>query len=152
MKLLYISHYAYWYYLAQVEEKYKNFKGDYFAEGILYSTTKQVKYKDDYDYIIYFSADYKKENEITKLISLAESISKEKGKRVTIGYSYVIPQEDRIDENIFCSVELISIKNDDIEKEIVSNEQLKPRFNPMDLMEIVNNRHDELENQKKKEK
>ena len=152
MKLLYISHYAYWYYLAQVEEKYKDCKGDYFADETTNIQKKATRYYDDYDYILYFSANYKKQSEIDKLITLAESIAKEKGKRVTIGYSYVIPTDQRINENIFCSVELISVKEDKIDRELLKGEQLKPKFNPMDLMEFVNHKHEELEHQKQKKK
>lgn len=153
MKALYISHRAYWYYLSTLEKKYDGLEIDYIEYTISdTTTTTELKNFNDYDYIIYFSTNYVEDNIRRLLTSLATKTSSKKDKRVTVGYSYILPENKRINQDIFCEVELISVKNNLKTNRIIKEDPVKPKFNPLDLTKMVINEHNELENQKVKKR
>ena len=147
MKMLYLSHDAYWYYLANIEESY-DIKGDFFnCPGEF--APKRAQFHNEYDYMLFFSTEFRNECDIDSLVAQAKIISKmNNNKRVTIGYSYILPEYQRLSQDIFCEVELVSVKGNKVVGDIVRDYPVKPNFKPTDLMEMMVNRHKDLESQK----
>jgi len=77
------------------------------------------------DLIIWYSSRPYSEREILELKNMAFEISNNKNKRVSIGYSYSIPQEQRIDKDVSEKINIISFYNDNVfEEEINSTSSL----------------------------
>lgn len=76
---------------------------------------------------------------------IGQKISAENNKRVTIGYVYFIPREERINPNIVSELKIISLKNDAEYEETISIEE---SYNLISLADIIVEKHNELENQK----
>ena len=76
---------------------------------------------------------------------MAAKISDEKEKRVSIGYSYLVPFEQRIDEEISEEIEIISFKNGD---ETIEKVQPTEYSTVYDLIEVTLFKADSYENNK----
>lgn len=99
----------------------------------------------DYDLILFYSSEGYKENELLYLKNLAYQISNNNNKRVTIGYSYILPKDKRIYENIPEEIKLISFKDSNELEEITYDIEY---FNTLDLAILALTKHNELENTK----
>lgn len=101
--------------------------------------------KNDYDLILFYSSEGYKANELLYLKNIAHQISNDNSKRVTIGYSYILPKDKRIYENIPEEIKLISFKDSSELEEITYGIEY---FNILDLTTLALTKHNELENTK----
>lgn len=145
LKIMFISHNAYWFNLQQLEKRYENCQVD-ISGRCTFKAWNKDKGKNS-NLIFYYSSDYFDKSDLDYLEQKAFAISKEQNKRVSLGYSYIIPLEERTDKSISEEMKIISY-NDDIRDEItVSIDNLS---NPLNLAEIILKTSDELDNQKTK--
>ena len=99
----------------------------------------------DYDLILFYSSEGYQENELLYLKNLAYQISNDKEKRGTIGYSYILPKDKRIYENIPEEIKLINFKDSSELEEITYGIEY---FNTLDLAILALTKLNELENAK----
>lgn len=119
LKFVVLSHNAYWSSLQALREYYKNLKfrlfgGSYYDLEMFKVMPNELG---DYDYILFFSSLGYDENEILNLKKLANEISTNEDKRVTIGYSYTMESNKR-HEDVMDEVLLCSIKNGQVYEDI----------------------------------
>lgn len=145
IKILYLSHSSMWPYLEKLNEENGNLNIDFY-KGSSYYIKNRRNYK-DCDLIVFYSSCEYADFELKELKSIASRISDQKEKRVTIGYSYMVPEELRIHESIKEEIKINSFKNG-IEHEETTYSF--PGFDPLNLTELVLSTHDELENSKTK--
>lgn len=84
-----------WPYLQCFERKYENFEIDIFGSSTSYMRIRLGYILRDFDFIIFNSPNYFNVGELMKLKDIAFKISKPNKKRVSIGYLYVLPMEER---------------------------------------------------------
>lgn len=111
MNLLCISHNAYWSDFMRFKEMNKNCEIDCFGSFNAVNPRRAINY-DNYDAIVCFSPNYDNGWELEEMVKLAEQISKEKGKRVTVGFSCFIPPEERTKKDLFYKVEIVNVDGD----------------------------------------
>ncbi len=145
LNIMFISHNAYWFNLQQLEKRYENCKVD--ISGCCAFKTWNKDKGENSDLIFYYSSGYFDRDDLDYLEQKASTISKRENKRVSLGYSYIIPIEERTDENISEEMKIISYK-EDIRDEITVN--IDSLSNPLSLAEIILQTCDELDNQKTK--
>lgn len=145
LSVLLLSHNAYWPDLQRIEPHYKNFNLTFTGGSILYleMTRRPIKY--DFDLILFFGNSFYEEKELLKLKEIAFDISEKEDKRVTIGYSYIIPKEERQYKEISEEVKLVSFKDS---KEIEETTYGIEYFNPQCLAQMTLVTHDNLDKQK----
>lgn len=141
LKILFMSHNAYWSYLQGIDMRYENCSTDVIGRGTAYIGLCNVDLK-DYDLIIYYSSTFYEEDELEEIKKIATQISSNANKRVTIGYSYIIPMEERKDEQVTDEIKIVSIKKSNKHEE---NIETFVYFNNVDLINITLIKHDELE-------
>ena len=137
------SHNSVWPYLQVYEDHYKNCTIDVYGEGVAYIGIQKKKPVES-DIILFFSSKQFEDDELNKLKEIAFSISEDKQKRVSIGYSYIVPKSEREDDSIADQVRLISFKNSIEDEETTWGIN---SFHIIDLLEMTLSRHNELENQ-----
>ena len=150
VKIVFMSHNAYWTQLLKLDDIYENCSVDVFGGGTEYIRTSCLSNHvlDDCDFIILYSLDFYSSDELDYMKQIASKISSEKNKRVSIGYSYVIPIEQRTNRNICDEIKLVSIKDGN---EYETTNYAPTYFNsPMQLVNMVVKTHDDLEMQKQK--
>jgi len=145
IKILYMSHSDMWAYFRKIEEENNNMSVDFYRGSTYY--IKNRRQYEDCDFIIFFSSCGYADFEDKELKQLASRISIEKGKRVSVGYSYLIPKEKRTNLLKQEEIKIYSFK-DGIEYEDTVNSP--EYFTPINLFELVLFAHDELENPKTK--
>lgn len=137
------SHNSVWPYLQVYEDHYKNCTIDVYGESVTYIGIQKKKPVES-DIILFFSSKQFEDDELNKLKEIAFSISEDKQKRVSIGYSYIVPKSEREDDSIADQVRLISFKNSIEDEETTWGIN---SFHIIDLLEMTLSRHNELENQ-----
>ena len=137
------SHNSVWPYLQVYEDHYNNCSIDVYGESLTYIGIQKKKPVES-DIILFFSSKQFEEDELNKLKEIAFSISEEKQKRVSIGYSYMVPKSEREDESIADQVKLVSFKNSIEDEETTWGIN---SFNIFDLLEMTLSKHNELEHQ-----
>lgn len=144
LNIVFMSHNAYWSQVDILSDRYKNCRVQVFGCGTAYleMATFSHYYEpiDDCDLIILRATNYD-ESEYIKMKSLAHTISKEKNKIVTIGYSYFNPDYKTADFNREFIIKLAKIK-DDFESEETKNAL---NLHPLDLVNYTLIKHDNLE-------
>ena len=98
------------------------------------SSPEKVMQIDNSDLIIYYSSDFYNEDELAELKTIAFKISNEKNKRVSIGYQYSIPFDQRPDPEVMEQIAIISYKNG---KEFVEITYPTPYSTVYDLVELT---------------
>lgn len=141
LKILFMSHNAYWSYLQNIDMDYENCIADVIGRGTAYIGLCNVELK-DYDLIIYYSSTFYEEDELEEMKKIAMQISKNANKRVTIGYSYIIPIEERKDKQIPDEIKIVSIKESNEHEE---NIETSPLFDKVDLINMTLMKNNELE-------
>lgn len=145
IKIMFVSHNAYWSNLTIINNRYKNCKVDISGECTFFGWNRQL---DNYDLIFFYSSSFFDEEDLKKLEQIASKISEEENKRVTVGYSYIIPIDKRKVENMSEEIKIVSFKNS------IKNEEDIPidRYSstPLILAELLLKTADELDNQKTK--
>ena len=145
LKVLLLSHNAFWTELQKLSHYYKNFELTVNGGSTLYLEMYKERLNNDYDLILFYSSEGYQENELLYLKNLAYQISNDNNKRVTIGYSYILPKDKRIYENIPEEIKLISFKDSSELEEITYGIEY---FNTLDLTTLALTKHKELENTK----
>ena len=140
LNVLLLSHNVFWPELQRINHYYKNFNLTVYGGSTLYLERTKQPINYDFDLILFYSSNYYEKKELLKLKEIAFDISEEKKKRVTIGYSYIIPTK------MVEKVKLVSFKDCVETEETTYGIQC---FNPRDLLEMTLVAHDTLENQKK---
>lgn len=145
-KILCMCHNAYWSQLEKINRRYKNCHMDIFGNGVSYIMMRRNFDLDNYDYILFYSNEFFSQNDYDEMKEMAFQISNH-GKRVSIGYSYVIPIEERKDKDVSEEFRVFSFK-DGIERE--GKGFGFPFFDVIDLADSVVSFHNELEKAKVK--
>ena len=140
-----MAHNAYWSQFTILERKYDNFHAYISGSGTAYTRLRKEDIPKNCDFILLDGSDYFSKDEMDKTKTMAQKISEENNKRVTIGYVYFIPKEQRIDPNIFSEIKIISLKNNVEDEETISIDGI---HNLIFLAGIIVEKHIELENQK----
>lgn len=141
-KILFMSHNTYWAYLQELDMVYDNCSADVFGRGTAYIRHRENLNSADYDFIFYYSSTFYEDDELEEMKKIAFRIAENKNKRVSIGYSYVIPMEDRKDKDVFKEIKIVSFK-DSIEYE--ETREGFQYFTHSDLIDMVLITHDKLE-------
>ena len=149
LNIVFMSHNAYWSQVEVLSDIYKNCKIRTFGKGIssviIASFDENFQPIDDSDLIIYRSTDFE-EYELKKMKELAYTISKNRNKPVTIGYSFLNPDYVKVDWHQEYIIKLITIND---EKE--SEEDIKVfEFSPIELINYTLIKHDNIESKKYK--
>lgn len=143
LKILFISHNAYWSELEKYEKKYKNYSVDVAGETGFFAWKHELN---DYD-IIYYNSSYKFDKKhLKKLELIASSISKTSNKRVSILYTYICRENNEISDEM----KIISFR--DLNKDEHTSKFNRYYTSPQELTGLVLKTHDELNNQKIKTK
>lgn len=136
-----LSHNAYWIQVEKLKRLFNNIDVKAFGSGTAYlRIAKNDKHRQigESDLIIFYSSDYYDANEIDYLKMLASNISKEKNKRVSIGYLYFILEEERTLQQIY----IVSLKDGEEQQKIIYPESYCDAYN---LTEITLLEHDNFE-------
>lgn len=147
-----LSHNSYWPGIQKLNNHFENCNVVVFGDSPSYIRCDNIqKYNkvENSDLIIFYSSDFYDEDELDELKNLAFRISNEKNKRVSIGYLYYIPVEEKSQDNV-SQIEIVSFKNGE-----ESTETMYPtsHFTTYDLVELTltttdnydNDRHHKLE-------
>ena len=145
LKVLLLSHNAFWTELQKLSHYYKNFELAVNGGSTLYLEMYRERLNNDYDLVLFYSSEGYKANELLYLKNLAYQISNDNSKRVTIGYSYILPKDKRICEDILEEIKLISFKDYIEHEETTYGIEY---FNTLDLATLALNGHNELETAK----
>lgn len=150
LNIVLLSHNSHWPELQIPTSHFNNCKVSVFGSSTSYMTLKNNTLKNA-DLIIYYSNEYYSEHELNTLKNIAFEISNNENKRVSIGYSYFIPHEQRKYENISQQIKIISFKDNE---EYNEETYLEEYFSTKDLTELTLATADylDIEKQKKKEK
>ena len=93
LKVCLMSHNSSWVRFQLLERKYDTFSVDCFGSGIDYLSTYKNKVSDDYDIIVLDSSERFYPSTFNKIKKMAQNIAKNKGKKVSFGYSYYVPND-----------------------------------------------------------
>ena len=145
ISLMLMAHNAYWCQLERFQKPFSNFKLSIFGSGTSYARMRKNDIPKDADFILLDTGDFYNEYEYFFAKDLANNISNKKNKRVTFGYLYVIPAEERIDKSISCEFKITSIKNEEIDEEKIS---VASHNGLLELVDMIVKTHNDLENQK----
>lgn len=144
-----LSHNSEWTRVELLQRHYKNCNVKIFGSDTSYLIMARAwnneKYKKvaDSDLIVFYSPRFFDENEINYLKNLALAISNIKNKRVTIGYQYLIKEQDKVRDQ----VQIISFKEDEVLSQITYSEHYGAYY--LTEMTLVSHDSYELENSKK---
>lgn len=140
-----LSHNAYWTQVEKLKRSFNNVDVKVFGSGTAYlrmAKNNKQRQIDDSDLIIFYSSDYYDADEIDYLKMVASNISKEKNKRVSIGYLYFIKEEEKTSQQIY----IVSFKDGEEEQGIIYPESHCDAYN---LAEITLLEHDNFELERK---
>ena len=99
-----------WSALEKIRRRYANFHIDMVENNISDIKARKNFILDDYDYIIFYSLDFFNPSEFEEMKELAFEKSNS-GKKVSLGYSYMIPMQERKDKDISEEFRIMSFKN-----------------------------------------
>lgn len=150
LNIISMSHNAYFSQLQILARRYNNIKID-----ILGGKTSYIKIRentgyptlDNPDLIILYSSFIEEDEELETLKNMARKASQEQRKRVTVGYAYIVPWEERDNKKSLHKVKVVSISDDEEYTETIPAEQF---FQPLNLIDVTLQVHDELSNQYKR--
>ena len=115
IKVLFIGHNSYCASFSVSVNKYNNCIVDTFTTMSTYDKRRARGY-DDYDLIILYSSNDYNDFDFNRISSLAKKISIEKNKKVSIGYSYIIPMQKRENPDITDGIVIATFNEEKIEK------------------------------------
>lgn len=118
-----LSHNAYWYELEKLNRHFDNCSVQAFGDGTSYiklADIERLLQLENSDLIVWYSSRPYSEREMLELKNIAFEISNNKNKRVSIGYSFSVPQEQRIDKNVSEKINIISFYNSSIFEEEIN--------------------------------
>lgn len=147
--ICFMSHNAYWGPLWSINQNSRNCQIDTFDESTSDLPVCR-KTNNDYDLILLFSSSFYREDELSHLKKMANEISKMQNKRVTVGYSHVIPMEKRVHLGVSGEIKIISVKEDNVYQETIPT--MDNYFTQIDFLNRMEAKHDELESIQVKKK
>lgn len=137
LNIVLLSHNAYWPEIQKLDHHFENCNVVVFGSSTSYiriaDNQKREKIENS-DLIIFYSSGFYNEKGLTELKDIAFRISNNKNKRVSIGYLYCIPVEQRLDENISGKIKIVSFKNGE---EVTEEVYPTPYFSAYDLAELT---------------
>ena len=145
LKVLLLSHNSYWNELQNMSEFYQNLELTLNGGSTLYLDMDKYQLEKDYDLILFYSNEEYSEDELLKLKNIAFEKSNDNDSRVSIGYSYILPENERLSDEECEQIKLVSFKNCIENNEITYGAEY---FNTLDLMTMTLIFHNGLENKK----
>lgn len=142
IKIMLMSHNSYWYFLLKLDKEFENCFVEVFADGTIFLKNRRYNILNDCDLILFFSSKEYSSYEFETMKKIAQRISEEKERRVTIGYSYILPIEQRKEIKYSSEIKISSYKNDTESEEIVNNICIT---DPETLAGITLEKHDDFE-------
>ena len=124
---------------------YRNLEVTVNGGSTLYLDMDKYQLEKDYDLILFYSSEEYNADELLKLKNIAFEKSNDNDSRVSIGYSYILPESERIFSDIKEQIRLVSFKDCVENNEITYGVEY---FNTLDLINMTLNFHNELENSK----
>lgn len=147
-KMLLLSHNALWPELQRFERRYENFELEIFGENTVYINI-QLRNKGytlpDVDFIVFYSSTFYDSDELEYLKKLAMQYSIDGQKRVTVGYSFVVPEEKRSSKEITDAIEIYSVKNGGEDGGALLDAPESMYFTTLALTDIVTEYHEIFE-------
>lgn len=137
LDIVLLSHNAYWPEFQILDDHYENCKVTVFGGSTSYikiANTQGCGQIENSDLIIFYSTGFYNEEELAELKDIAFRVSNDKNKRVSIGYLYFIPVEQRPYKDISEQIKIISFKNNE---EIIEVTYPIPYFSPYKLAELT---------------
>lgn len=137
LNIILLSHNAYWPQLLKLGNHFENCNVSVFGGATSYirlAVDQRLSQIENCDLIVYYSSGFYNEGELAKLKDMASKVSNEKNKRVSIGYLYGIPVEERPHENISEQVKIVTFKNGE---ESTEESYPTPYFTVYDLAELT---------------
>lgn len=139
IKIMLMSHNSYWYYLLKLDREYEDCFVEVSADSTIFLKNRRYNILNDCDLILFFSSKEYSSYEFETMKKIAQRISEEKERRVTIGYSYILPIEQRKNSR---EIKISSYKNDTESEEIINNICIT---DPEILAGITLEKHDDFE-------
>ena len=148
IKILCMCHNGYCSQLEKINRRYGNCEMDFIQSGLsLKNVHEMCDLPDDYDYLLFYSDELFNQKDYDEMKDIAFQISNN-GKRVSIGYSYMIPVAERKTKDITQEFRMSSFKNS---TEWEEKSFGFPFFDVIDLADSVVSFHNELEKAKVKQ-
>lgn len=129
-----LSHNAYWPKIKKLDNHFENCNVAVTGGSTAYIDDKTLNEFENSDLIIFHSSKYYDEEELKDLENIAIEISRNKSKRVTIGYSYFTSVEQLTNEYLSEQVKIVSFKD---EKEIIEEATLENSITAYELIELT---------------
>lgn len=152
LNVISMSHNAYFSQLQILARRYNNIKIDIFGGKTSYIKMRENMGHttlDNPDLIILYSSFIEEDKELETIKDMARKVSQEQGKRVTAGYAYIVPWEEREYKKSLHEVKVVSISGEEEHVETIPTEQY---FQPLNLIDVTLQIHDELNNQFKRKR
>jgi len=152
LNVISMSQDAYFYQVQMLAHRYDNIKIDIFGGKTSYIKNRENMGHptlDNPDLIILYSSFIEEDKELETLKDMTRKVSKAQGKRVTTGYAYIIPWEERETKKSLHEVKVLSILGDEEYIETIPTAQF---FQPLNLLDITLQVHDELNKQFKRKR
>lgn len=132
-----LSHNAYWPQIQKLGNHFENCNVVVFGDSTSYlelATFEKRKQIENGDLFVFYSSDLYDEEELLELKDMVSKISTSKNKRVSIGYSFFIPTEQRAHGSQLGQIKIISFKNGE---EACEETAPTPSFSAYDLVELT---------------
>ncbi len=139
--IMVMAHNAYW---CQLERRYTNFKVSVFGSGSAYARMREEDIPKDCDFVILDGSETYRNDEFWWIKEMGMRTSADNNKRVSIGYVYFIPRDERPDSSLSCEIKVASFKNGDCYEETVPISS----YDLLTLAGIIVKTHNELGRQK----
>ena len=146
---LYMMHNAYQSRFSVLNKRYDNSKFECIGSSVSYLKVRcRTGYViQNHDFIMLYGDTRYRDYEFNEMKNIAKKISEENNKRVSVGYSYIIPADERKQNGISEEIKFVSFNDGDEYEEIL---QPSTYHDPIELASLVIQKHDLLENQKVK--
>lgn len=153
-RMLLLSHSSMRTELLICENRYENFELETFGSSTV-SIDMRLRDKGytlpDVDFIVFYSSTFYDSDELEYLKKLAKQYSIDGEKRVTVGYSFVVPKEKRSSKDITDAISIYSVKNGGEDGGALLDAPESMYFTTLALTDIVTEFHETFENGLNKE-
>ena len=141
LNILWMSYESYTENVRYINNMYNNCNIDIYGDSIFYAKNKLDCniYEQDYDLIMFYSSILFRNDELEMIEEIAKSISIYRNKKVTIGYSYIVPKEERKNCNYSDEIKIVSFYNYNRTEENIGFKN--KFFNTINLMDVTLEKH-----------
>ncbi len=94
IKICFMAHNSKWQYYEALAQNFTNISIDVFGSSTMYLNRFNKLARDDYDIIILNSNNGYEDYELSYLSEMAQTISRKKDKKVSLGYCFYVPDDD----------------------------------------------------------